>query len=137
MRLLCTLLALLLAAHPAISQTEPPAKLRAGIFVRPPFAMKDSDGKWVGLAVDVWESVSSELNLPYEYVETTLDEAIKQTAEGKLDIVDRETGLEEGADEQRMRVGAMALQGGFANRSEMVEKTAVNVVASFYSASNR
>ncbi len=62
-------------------------KLRAGIYERPPFAMKDADGRWTGLAVDVWEKASSELNLPYEYVETNADDAIRQAAAGKLDIL--------------------------------------------------
>jgi ABC-type amino acid transport substrate-binding protein len=86
MRFLRTFATLLLASA-ALLHAEPPAKLRAGIYVRPPFAMKDADGKWNGLAVDVWERVSSELNLPYEYVETSMDDAIVQLATGKLDFV--------------------------------------------------
>ena len=86
MRFLCTFVALLLAPAVAL-RAEPPAKLRTGIYERPPFAMKDANGKWTGLAVDVWERVSSELNLPYEYVETSLDDAIGQLAGGRLDLV--------------------------------------------------
>ncbi len=85
MRFLRTFVALLSIATSL--RAEPPTKSRVGIYDRPPFAVKDADGKWSGLAVDVWERVSSELNLPYEYVETSLEDAIAQTAAGKLDLV--------------------------------------------------
>ena len=87
MRFLCQLIALLLCISPTLLRADPQAKLRAGIYEHPPFAMKDPDGKWIGLAVDVWERVSSELNLPYEFVETSLEDAVEQTAAGKLDLI--------------------------------------------------
>jgi len=86
MRFLRAVLALLVACS-SLAHAQSPTKLRAGISERPPFTMKDTDGKWTGLAVDIWESVSSELNIPYEYVEVPLDQAISDAAKGKLDIL--------------------------------------------------
>jgi ABC-type amino acid transport substrate-binding protein len=85
-RFLRTVVALLLVCS-ALAHAQSTPKLRAGISERPPFTMKDVDGKWTGLAVDIWESVSSELNLPYEYVEVPLDQSIADAAAGKLDIL--------------------------------------------------
>ncbi|MDD5199181.1 MAG: transporter substrate-binding domain-containing protein [Terrimicrobiaceae bacterium] len=86
------IVALLLLAAP-LSHAGQPAKLRVGIFDRPPFAMKDADARWTGLAVDVWERVSGELGLPYEYVETPLDRVIEETVAGRLDLTMGELGV--------------------------------------------
>jgi ABC-type amino acid transport substrate-binding protein len=77
-----------------------PQKLKVGIFERPPFAMKDLDGQWVGLAVDVWEHVSAQAGIAFDYIETPEDEVIARTARGELDIVVGEVGLS--ADRERL-----------------------------------
>ena len=79
--LLFTILALCAAAH---AQEQ---KLRVGIFDRPPFAMKDANGNWNGLAVVVWEKISAELALPFEYVEVSPEQAITDAAAGRLDVI--------------------------------------------------
>ncbi len=85
MRFLCRLVALLLFTA-SLLHAEPPAKLRVGIFDRPPFAIKDASGHWSGLAVDMWEQVSGDLGLSYEYVETPCEKIIAETASGRLDL---------------------------------------------------
>lgn len=80
----CLLLVLL--AFCGFAQAQAP-RLRVGVFERPPFAMKGADGGWSGLAVDVWEKVSADLSLPFEYVELTESEAIKETAAGRIDVL--------------------------------------------------
>jgi polar amino acid transport system substrate-binding protein len=62
-------------------------KLRVGIFEKPPFAMKSKDGTWTGIAVSVWDKMAIQLSLPFEYVELTEEQAIEDTASGKLDLV--------------------------------------------------
>lgn len=71
----------------------PPAKLKVGVFVHPPFAMKDEDGHWQGIAVDLWERVSHDLNLSYDYVETPLDNVFPDLNTGKLDLALGEVGV--------------------------------------------
>jgi len=88
--LLAVLLALCCAAQ---AQTH---KLRVGIFEKPPFAMKDASGTWGGLGVTVWEDISANLSLPFEYVEVTPEEAISETAAGRLDLVVGEIAVSPG-----------------------------------------
>lgn len=78
----------------------PPAKLKVGVFSRPPFAMKDDQGKWTGIAVTLWERISQDLNLPYEYVETPLDQVFPELSKGQLDLALGEVGVS--ADRERM-----------------------------------
>lgn len=83
---------LLLVAWPALAQDATP-KLRVGVFNRPPLVMKDGDGHWRGLAVELWETIAGQLGLPYEYVETPLDEIIQELHAGKLDLALGEIGV--------------------------------------------
>ncbi len=85
MRTRACLLFVLLALC-GLAQAQSP-KLRVGIFERPPFAMKDADGDWTGLAVEVWEKTSAQLSLPFDYVELPETQAIADTASGRLDLV--------------------------------------------------
>jgi polar amino acid transport system substrate-binding protein len=82
---------LLLAALPAWAEEAP--KLKVGVFDRPPLAMKDADGQWRGLAVDLWEAVAGELGLAYEYVELPLDKMIEKLSRGELDLALGEIGV--------------------------------------------
>jgi len=77
-----------------------PQKLKVGIFERPPFAMKDLDGQWTGLAVDVWEHVSAQAGIAFDYVQVPEDQVIARAASGEVDIVIGEIGLS--ADRERL-----------------------------------
>jgi ABC-type amino acid transport substrate-binding protein len=50
------------AAEPADSQ----AVQLVGIVPAPPFAMKDGDGNWEGIAVNLWRRVAQDLGLRFE-----------------------------------------------------------------------
>lgn len=94
------LLFLVLAfALPAAAEETAP-KLKVGVFSRAPLAMKDGDGHWRGLSVDLWEAVSGELGLAYEYVEVPLDEMIEKLNRGELDVALGEIGVS--ADRERL-----------------------------------
>lgn len=92
-------LALILLVATALSslaraeEQTAPAKLKVGVFDRPPFAMKDADGHWTGLSVDLWEEVSRKLKLDYEYVETPLDDVVMALHDGKIDVSLGELGV--------------------------------------------
>lgn len=64
----------------------PPTPLRVGIKDAPPFAMKDDDGEWQGIAVDLWRLVAHDLEVDYSLVESNLPELLKGVEEGGLDI---------------------------------------------------
>jgi len=56
----------LLAAPASAQQTTPPSKLVVGVVVAPPFAMRDDDGEWQGIAVELWQAIARDLAIDYE-----------------------------------------------------------------------
>ncbi len=60
--------------------------LQVGLFVNPPFVMKDGE-KFSGMAVDLWEGLAAKLDRQYRYVQfQTLHELVEATASGKVDV---------------------------------------------------
>ena len=43
--------------------------LQIGIHEYPPFVIRDLDGSYRGLSVDLWNGINKELNRPYRFVE--------------------------------------------------------------------
>ena len=75
---------LLALASPAFAQTPsetPQARaLIVGTKLAPPFAMKQENGTWTGLAIDLWELIAHELDrdytlTPYQYTKDLIDAA--------------------------------------------------------------
>lgn len=81
------LAAFLLMVATAIGTASAEERLKVGVFDHPPFAQKDEDGQWTGLAIDLWERVATEMERPFEYVETTLEDAVEDTVSGRVDVV--------------------------------------------------
>ena len=95
---LLLLLALLLltppAAAPAAAQgvvAEPDAAdaprevLVIGTKVAPPFAIRQEDGSWRGIAIELWDEVADELGTEYRFREATLEELISGLEDGTFD----------------------------------------------------
>ena len=93
MRMARLSLTLLLTLAAAGFAEERPAKLRVGVFDRPPFAIKDNNGRWIGIAVDLWEKVSSENSYSYEYLEVPMPDIITKLSRGELDLALGEIGV--------------------------------------------
>ncbi len=91
------LILLLLTALTGMGRAEdqPPVrgKLKVAVFDQPPLATKSDDGRWTGLAVDLWEDVSRALKLDYEYVEVPLENVVDQLHRGEVDISLGELGV--------------------------------------------
>ena len=68
------------AAEPVDSQ----AVQLVGIVPAPPFAMKDSDGTWEGIAVDLWRHVAQDLGLRFEFSEMAVPDLVAGLQRGKL-----------------------------------------------------
>lgn len=70
----------------AVVEQSPARPITVGVYVHPPFVMKE-DGKYTGMAIDLWEEAARQLNLLTEYVEMnnvgTLIQAIQT---GKIDV---------------------------------------------------
>jgi len=49
----------------------------------PPFAIKGADGRWSGLAIDLWRDVAKDQGVRYRFAETDLDGMVSGVASGK------------------------------------------------------
>jgi polar amino acid transport system substrate-binding protein len=87
--------ALLIFARPALAQTPDatpgvapaPAELVVGTKDAPPFAMKDADGNWAGISIDLWRRIADRLHLHYRFAEEpNVQGLIDGVTGGKFDI---------------------------------------------------
>lgn len=74
-------------AHAAdTTPAVPPGRIKAGVFLNPPFVMEQTGGGYTGMAVELWEEVVSSLGLVHEYVlYHDLSDLMRDTASGKVD----------------------------------------------------
>ena len=59
--------------------------LTVGTKISPPFAIKNADGSWTGISIELWDHLADELNLEYELKEMTLPEMLKGLEDKQLD----------------------------------------------------
>ncbi len=86
------LLAALTPATEVYGQREPAVpsvkkKLAVGTKEAPPFSMKDRDGRWTGISIDLWRQIATELNLNYEFRELDQYDLLEGLTNGSLDVV--------------------------------------------------
>jgi len=62
-------------------------KLTVGTDEAPPFSMKDNDGRWTGISIDLWRQIATELNLTYEFRELDQYNLLEGLTNGSLDVV--------------------------------------------------
>lgn len=75
-----------LCLPPPASAQQSAEPLEVGVFVNPPFVMKQND-RFTGMAVDLWERLGQGLDRQYHYVEfQTLRDLLDATASGKIDV---------------------------------------------------
>lgn len=60
-------------------------KLLIGTKQAPPFAMKDSEGKWTGISIDLWKEIAAELGIEYELREYDLKGLLAAVTDGSVD----------------------------------------------------
>ena len=68
-----------------VQATDAKPPLRIGIHEKPPYALKNPDGTWTGLAPGLWKGISEATGLPIEFVEVPYEDLIQQVANGKID----------------------------------------------------
>jgi polar amino acid transport system substrate-binding protein len=87
--------ALMIFAGPCLAQTPAataPAtssqrELVVGTKEAAPFAMKDADGVWHGISIDLWRRIADQLHLHYRFSEAAdVKELLDGVAAGRLDI---------------------------------------------------
>jgi ABC-type amino acid transport substrate-binding protein len=76
---------LLVCAISCLQATEAKPTLRIGIHEKPPYALKNPDGTWTGLAPGLWKGISEATGFPIEFVEIPYEDLIQQVAKGEID----------------------------------------------------
>lgn len=71
-----------------IAQEQVPVKkkLVVGTKEAPPFSMKNKDGDWIGISIDLWRLIASEMKLNYEFRELSHHDLLKEISDGSLDV---------------------------------------------------
>jgi polar amino acid transport system substrate-binding protein len=75
--------------HPAVAQpsTSPPPATNRTMLVAtheaPPFVIRNPDGSWSGLAIDLWRDVAKDNNITFQFVPTDLNGMVSGVASGK------------------------------------------------------
>jgi ABC-type amino acid transport substrate-binding protein len=64
----------------------PKQQLIVGLAVGPPFNIREADGSWTGISVELWRQIAQELGLQYEFRETDLHGCFFGLAQGWLDV---------------------------------------------------
>jgi polar amino acid transport system substrate-binding protein len=70
----------------AQDQCSPGKKLIVGTKEAPPFSMKNADGSWTGISIDLWRQIASELHLAYEFRGLDHYNLIEGIANGSVDV---------------------------------------------------
>ncbi|MBF0476246.1 MAG: transporter substrate-binding domain-containing protein, partial [Deltaproteobacteria bacterium] len=66
---------------------SPDRILKVGVAELPPFSMKDEKGRWVGIAVDLWVRVASDLKIKYEWHESDIHTLLAEIVQGGADVI--------------------------------------------------
>ena len=75
-----------LAAKAAEEQQVPASKtLIVGTTQAPPFAMKNGDGTWSGISIDLWRAIADQMQLSYQLRECDLQNLLMGLQDGSLD----------------------------------------------------
>src|SRR5689334_9271869 len=74
-------------AQPAPPPPPAPAKLIVGTHPVAPFIIKNPDGTWGGISMDLWARVASELKLDYEVKELEVKDLLEAGKTGAVDVV--------------------------------------------------
>ncbi len=72
-------------AAPAAARDAPGRAMTIATHEAPPFAMKENDGKWHGLAIDLWRTIADEKGYSYRFVESDLAGMTNGVANGAYD----------------------------------------------------
>lgn len=67
------------------AQSTAAKPLIVGTKQAPPFAIKNADGTWSGISIDLWRAIANELQLKYELHEFDLDELLESVEKGSVD----------------------------------------------------
>jgi polar amino acid transport system substrate-binding protein len=75
----------LVGVPPTAHVQAPDRALVVGVKDAPPFAIRQPDGTWTGISVDLWEEIAAELGYTFEWRETDLSGLLAGVEAGELD----------------------------------------------------
>ena len=83
-----------LGVQPSFAQNADPSvdpgmtsPVRVGVYASPPFVISEEDGRFTGMAVELWEGLADTFVLQTEYLElNTLGELVDAAADGQIDV---------------------------------------------------
>lgn len=61
------------------------AALIVGTKESPPFSMKNREGKWTGISIELWQKIAGELGLRYEFRELPINQMLEGVTDGSMD----------------------------------------------------
>lgn len=70
----------------AESPDEPVAPLVVAVKPSPPFTIKEDDGRWHGISIELWEAVAEEAGRPFALEELTLAQMLDGLTTGEVDV---------------------------------------------------
>jgi len=77
---------LLILLLPVTGNSQPFDKeLIIGTKIAEPFAMKDKEGKWYGISIELWEKIAKELKIKYQWKELGLKPLLDGVTNSSLD----------------------------------------------------
>jgi ABC-type amino acid transport substrate-binding protein len=77
-----------------------PRPARVGLYISPPFVIEE-DGRYSGMAIELWETVASKLNLVSDYeVLPTIRDLVRATSAGDLDVAVTNVTITQGRAER-------------------------------------
>ncbi len=72
-------------SHYSYSQNLANNTLIIGTKIAPPFSMKDENGQWEGISIELWQQIANELNLKYQWKELNLHDLLTGVEDTSLD----------------------------------------------------
>ena len=88
--ILTTLIAFCLACAPwaALAQDSHAERLKIGVYESPPFVMRAADGSFKGMAVELWQTTTKQLNIASEYIQYRNFRNLTEAAvRGEIDVI--------------------------------------------------
>jgi ABC-type amino acid transport substrate-binding protein len=71
---------------PSASPSPTPRNLIVGIWSAPPFNIRQADGSWTGISVDLWREIASDLKTDFEFREIRVDDRFGALMNGWIDV---------------------------------------------------
>ena len=85
--LLCVAASSSASPTPSVAVDEANEALTVATRSVPPFAVKQPDGRWTGISVELWDLIGTRLGFQTEYVEMSLQGMLDAVAKGEVDAV--------------------------------------------------